>query len=321
MSKIKSFVEFLKEEMLSQTVQPVQSQPIRPIPEPQVQQPPQVQQSPQVQKPKLDPTKANKKIDFTYLDKDANIDKIRKTCETAKTPENQKYIFGVVVRPEFISETKKYLEDSGIKTIAAVSYPNGDDKNSQKMKELQKVISDGAEEVNVVMDYNKLIEALSDPDKEKQQSILEDIQSDIRSLVEYCKSKSIVIKVIIEMEALGDITIISKAVELCKKANVNFIMTSTGMYNKNTSYTFEQKIKDVTEMIIPMIQGIDDMNIDVCGGVNDSDKLMMCFKNSKIQRITTSTTPQMLFNTQSQPPIYKPQSQDELITQAQKNPE
>ena len=39
------------------------------------------------------------------------------------------------------------------------------------MKELQKVISDGAEEVNVVMDYNKLIEALSDPDKEKQQSI------------------------------------------------------------------------------------------------------------------------------------------------------
>ena len=309
--KIKNFLEFLKEELDSPQqpvhVRPIesvqdqalqsQSQPVQPIQPVQ----PQVEQS---QPTKLDPNKANKKINLTYLDKDANIDKVKQICETAKSIENKKYIFGVVVVPEFVSECKKYLEDTGIKTITVISFPNGDDKSSYKKKQIQKSISDGADEVCVVLDYNKF---LTGADEDKQTSILENMQTDVRDWVMYCKEKSTRISIIIEMEALG-VTNIPKAVEICKKANVDFIMTSTGMYNRNTDYSFEKKMKDIEEIIIPEIQGMDDININVCGGVNSSDRIMKCLSNNKIQRVSTSMTPQELFN------ISKPQMQ------AQKTP-
>jgi deoxyribose-phosphate aldolase len=313
MSKIKNFKEFLKEEVY------VQPQPAVQQTQPPVQNSVQPTQS-QPEAKKLDPTKVNKKIDFTYLNKDANVDKIRQICETAKSPENLNYIFGVVVGPEFVSETKKYLEDSGIKTITVISYPDGDDKNSIKMKALQKAISEGAEEVNVVMDYKKLTDALIETDKEKQEKMIQTIQTDIRSLVEYCKERSTIIKIIIEMEALSDTKTISKAVEICKKTNVDFITTSTGMYTRNTNYTFEKKMKDVTEVIVPMIEGMDDININVCGGVNGSDKLMLCLSNNKIQRISSSMTPQTLLNKQSPPPQTQIQSPDSPAQTTQSQP-
>lgn len=289
MSKIKNFEEFLKEEVFVrpnepvQQAQPVQDQPLQPQPA----QPTQPAQSTQ--------PKANKKLDFIYLDKDANFEKVKEICESMKLPENEKFIFGVVVRPEFISETKKYLEDGGdFKIIAAVSYPTGDDKNSEKMKQLQKSISDGADEINVVMDYNKLIGIMSVTEEDKKEDKLKDIQTDIRSLVEYCKERSKTIKVVIEMEALGDETKISKAVEICKEANVDYITTSTGMFNQNSKYSFETKMKDVTDIVIPLIQGMDDININVSGGVNSKDRLMSCLKDSKIQRISTTMLPQNL---------------------------
>ena len=295
MSKIKNFEEFLKEEVFVrpnepvQQAQPVQDQALQPQPAQPVQ--PQMAQSTQP----MDFSKANKKLDFIYLDKDANIEKVKEICESIKLPENEKYIYGIVVRPEFISETKKYLEDGGdFKIIAAVSYPTGDDKNSEKMKQLQKSISDGADEINVVMDYNKLIGIMSVTEEDKKEDKLKDIQTDIRSLVEYCKERSKIIKIVIEMEALGDETKISKAVEICKEANVDFITTSTGMFNQNTKYSFETKMKDVTDIVIPLIQGMDDININVSGGVNSKDRLLSCLKDSKIQRISTTMSPQNL---------------------------
>ena len=302
MSKIKNFLEFLKEE-LDSPQQPVHVRPIEPVqdqaiqPQSQPTQPIQpVQPQPQVQPSqptKSDPNKANKKINLTYLDKDSNVDKVKQICETVKSIENQKYIFGVVVRPEFVSECKKYLEDSDIKTITVISFPTGDDKNSIKLRQLQKSISEGADEICVVLDYTKLIEAV-ESDEEKQIKMLSGIQTDVRSWVEYCKEKSKRISVIIEMEALGQK--ISKAVEICKKANVDFIMTSTGTYNRNTDYTFEKKMKDIEEIITPEIQAMDDMNINVCGGINSLDRIMKCLSNNKIQKVSTSIMPQELFN-------------------------
>jgi len=301
MSKVKNFMEFLKEDVyVENPVQNIQ-QPTQPIQQqeamPQLQTPPQ----PQV---KVDLNRAKKSIDFSYLNKDSNMDKVKQVCETAKNPENQPYIFGVVVRPEFVSETKKYLEDTDIKTISVISYPDGSEQNSEKLKSIQKVISDGADEVNVVMNYKKLFDSMVETDKEKQLKNFNDIQTDLRTLTEYCKQRSVNIKVVIEMESLKDIKTIEKATEICKKANVDFITTSTDMFEQKTNYSFEQKLKDVSEVISPLIQGVGDININFCGGVNTGDKLMKCLNIDKVIRVTTSTNPQMLINgvqPQSQP--------------------
>ena len=219
-----------------------------------------------------------------------------------------------------MAETKKYLEDTDIKTISIISYPNGDEQNSIKLKAIQKAVSDGAEEINVVMNFKKLYDAMVETDKDKQTKTFENLQSDIRALVEYCKERSVNIKVVIEMEALKDVKTITKAVEICKKANVDFITTSTDMYADKTNYNFEQKIKDITEVILPLIQGTGDININVCGGINTGDKLMKALSIDKVTRITTSTNPQMLIN-QSQSQQQNQDTQHPIMPQTQIQPQ
>jgi len=290
--KIKNFIEFLNELYIK--VPEVQNQiSIQPI---QVQN---IQNTPI----NLNPNKVIKKIDFSFLNKDSNIDNIKQICDSLKISSNQKYIYSVIVYPEFITETKKYLEDTDIKVSTVISFPDGSNKQSENLKQIQSAISDDVDQINVVMNYQKLLSGEN----------YENIQKEIRSYVEYCKERSITIGVIIEMESLGDISYISKSTEICKNANVDFIITSTGM-NKDTTYTFEQKINDITKIIIPMIQGMDDININISGGINSTDKIMKCLFDGKIQRITTTITPQTLMNKEV-PPKYKPEPQDELIVQ------
>lgn len=272
MSKIKNFEEFLKED-----VQPVQDKAIQP----------QSQST-------FDSSKAKNRMDFVYLDKDGSIEKIKDLCENIKLPENRNFIMGVVIRPEFVSEMKKYLEDTDLKIISVISLPDGDEKISEKIRQTNKSISEGADEINVVMNYKKLMEIMSEDDEDKD-SKLKDIQTDMRSLVEICKEKSVILKIIIEMEALNGDNILNTAIELCKNSNVDYITTSTGMYDRTTNYTFESKLKDVNDIIIPMIQGNDSINININGGVNSLDRLMECLKMNKIQRISTSILPVTLF--------------------------
>jgi deoxyribose-phosphate aldolase len=259
-----------------------------------------------------DYTKLNKKIEITFLDQDININKIKEKCDLIKNSNNSKYVYGIVIKPDFIHEVKKHLENTDLKIITVISFPNGDEKNYNKIKNIEKYITDGADEFNVVIDYKKLLES-NDLEEKKEKDVINAIQKDIRSMVEICKEKSKNIKVIIEMEALNDIMNIIKAVDICKNANVDFITTSTGVYNQNTDYTFDKKLNDVIETIIPRIQGMDDLNINISGGINSSDKILQCLKHDKIQRISTSILPDNLLNTAS--PIYQPKPQDELISQ------
>ena len=173
MPKVKSFSEFLREDVYPQQNQLSSQEPVQPQNQ-QQEQLPQLQ-TPQEQPVKVDLNKVRKTIDFSYLNKDSNMEKVKKVCEEAKRPENLPYIFGVVVRPEFVSETKKYLEDTDIKTISIISYPNGDEQNSIKLKAIQKAVSDGAEEINVVMNFKKLYDAMVETDKDKQIKTFETI--------------------------------------------------------------------------------------------------------------------------------------------------
>lgn len=304
MSKVKNFSEFLKEEIYVEPPiqQSVQSQPIQ-----QTQQPITQLQTPLVQPVKVDTNKIKKTINFAYLNIDSNMDKVKQVCDTAKSAENQPYIYGLVIRPDYISQTKKYLDGSDIKVITTISYPKGNETTSEKLKQIQKSISDGSDEINVVMNYKKLIDAMIDTDKESQEKSFDDIKTDIRTLVEYCKERSANINVVIEMEALSDVKAITKAVEICKKANVDSIVTSTDMFSEKTNYNFDRKLKDVSEIIAPLIQGTGDININFCGGITNGDRLMKSLNCDKVTKVTTTVNPQMLLS--NQPIQQEPQTQ------------
>jgi len=159
--------------------------------------------------------KYNNLIDFTILNDQASVDQIKEYCDIAK----QYKFASVCVKPDNILYAKSFLEDSNVKVCTVISFPKGTDSTIEKIKECTKALSDGADEVDVVMNYTKLLK--------KEEDAVEDITTELRELTELTHSEGKIIKVIIES---GILTFdqIRTVCECCVEAGVDFVKTSTG---------------------------------------------------------------------------------------------
>ncbi len=110
-----------------------------------------------------------KKIDHTNIDPKATEEDIIKTCDEAK-----KYGFrGVDVNPEWVSLVKKELEGTDMKVIVLIDPPMGLSSHEERVEMCKKAVSDGADELDVVMNivdlkygrYDKVLEDLSEISK------------------------------------------------------------------------------------------------------------------------------------------------------------
>ena len=96
----------------------------------------------------------NDVIDYTLLDNDASDDDIIELCVKAKQ-------FGtksVCVMPKHVSIATQELQDSPVLVCTVISFPEGNNSLDEKISETEQVISDGADEVDMVLNYQKLKE-------------------------------------------------------------------------------------------------------------------------------------------------------------------
>lgn len=236
-----------------------------------------------IAKPKVkggpDPRRFNKIIDYTYLREDANIDKIEEICKQAK----ENGFYSVCVRPDYVSYAVNFLDGSDVKVCTVISFHEGDDKTQEKVVETQKAISNGADEIDMVMNWKLLQKWSKEPDEEKKADLEQKIYDDIRKVADVCHgSDSVVLKVIIES---GELTLeqVKKACELCSKAGVDFVKTSTG-------YSGGAEIDKVRFMrtILP-----DHIKIKASGGIRTLQDIES-FVNAGADRIGTSSNPAVL---------------------------
>ncbi len=110
-----------------------------------------------------------KTIDHTNIDPKATEEDIIRTCDEAK-----KYSFrGVDVNPEWISLVKRELEGTEIKIIVLIDPPMGLSSHEDRIEMCKKAVSDGADELDVVMNivdlkyerYDKVLKDLSEISK------------------------------------------------------------------------------------------------------------------------------------------------------------
>jgi deoxyribose-phosphate aldolase len=237
-----------------------------------------------IAKPKVkggpDPSRFNKAIDFTYLREDANIDKIQEICKMAK----DNGFYSVCIRPDFVSYAVNFLEDSGVKVCTVISFPEGTDKTQQKVAETQKAIANGVDEIDMVMNWKLLYKWSKESDKEKKTDLEQKMYDDIRKVADIChNANSVTLKVIIES---GELTLdqVQKACELCTKAGVDFIKTSTGYASKGAEI---DKIRFMRS-ILP-----DHIKIKASGGIRTIQDIEN-FINAGADRIGTSSNPAVL---------------------------
>lgn len=152
----------------------------------------------------------NRYIDHTLLAADATKDRIIKLCNEAK-----EYKFAsVCVNSCWVRLCADLLKGSDVEVCTVVGFPLGAMVTKAKAYEAECAVSDGADEVDMVINIGDL--------KDGDYKAVED---DIRAVKAACGDK--LLKVIIECCLLSDEEKV-KACELSEAAGADYVKTSTG---------------------------------------------------------------------------------------------
>jgi deoxyribose-phosphate aldolase len=163
------------------------------------------------QKHTITPAELAGYIDHTLLKPEATVAQFEQLCNEAV-----KYKFmSVCVNSGWVSFVAKKLRGTGVKICSVVGFPLGEMDTRSKAFETQSAISNGANEIDMVIN----VSALKSRD-------LKLVEEDIRAIKRACRSNTL-LKVIIETVFLTDEEKVI-ACELAKKADADFVKTSTG---------------------------------------------------------------------------------------------
>ena len=188
----------------------------------------------------------NKLIDHTLLKAFATSDDVKKICEEAI-----KYDFAsVCVNPCHVSLVSELLKDSDVRVCTVIGFPLGANTIEIKQAETMDAVSNGAEEIDMVINIGKAKEHDFNYIKEE----IEDVVS---------AANGNLVKVILETCYLSS----EEIIEVCKMASIagaQFVKTSTGFG------TGGAKVEDV-ELMRKNI--LDTMSVKASGGVRTLDDL------------------------------------------------
>ena len=149
-------------------------------------------------------------IDNTALKADCTPDVIENLCK-----ESIEYgCASVCVNPAYVPLVAKLLKNTGVKVCTVIGFPLGMNASEVKAFEAAYAEKQGAEELDMVINVGMLKAGNYDY-----------VQKDIEAVVKASNGK--LVKVIIETCLLTDEEKV-KACELSKRANADFVKTSTG---------------------------------------------------------------------------------------------
>lgn len=159
----------------------------------------------------ISPQDVAKYVDHTLLKPQASWEDVRKVCDEAK----QYHFASVCVNPSYIRFVAEQLSGSGVAPCVVVGFPLGATAPEVKAEETNRVISDGAKEVDMVINVGAI--------KSSDWNL---VRRDVEAVVNAARGRALV-KVIIETCLLtGEEKV--KACAVSKEAGADFVKTSTG---------------------------------------------------------------------------------------------
>ncbi|MBU5453851.1 deoxyribose-phosphate aldolase [Caproiciproducens sp. MSJ-32] len=202
-------------------------------------------------------------IDHTLLKAYVNNEDFERLCREAK-----EYGFKMVaINPAAVEICKKHLLGTKVHVGAAIGFPLGQNTIEAKVYETKDSILKGADEIDYVINIVEL-----------KNGNLGYLEKEMRSIVEVCREKQVVSKVILENCYLTD----EEKIEVCKlalKVKPDFIKTSTGFGNGGAT------VEDVK--LMKSIVG-EEVKVKAAGGIRN---LQTCLKmiEAGAERIGTSS--------------------------------
>ena len=185
-------------------------------------------------------------IDHTLLKPEAGQKQFEKLCDEAV----QYRFMSVCVNSSWVPFVARRLRGTGIKICSVIGFPLGEMDTRSKAFEARSAISSGADELDMVINVGAL--------KSRNLKLVEE---DIRAIKRACRANTI-LKVIIETGLLTEEEKII-ACELSKKADADFVKTSTGFLGGGAT------VEDI--MLMRRIVG-PKMGVKASGGIRDFDQ-------------------------------------------------
>ena len=152
-------------------------------------------------------------LDLTDLSEDASNASVRDLCARAVTRHGP--VAAVCIWPQFVPVAKTALTGTGVRIATVVAFPTGDDEAGEVIALTEKAITDGADEIDVVIPYKGLLEGHPEL---------------VPARVARVKDAAFgaTVKAILETGVLGKAETIREAASLAIEGGADFIKTSTG---------------------------------------------------------------------------------------------
>ena len=158
-------------------------------------------------------------MDLTTLEGSDTPGKLARLCQKAIRPlasDPEVHVGAICVYGNLVAQAKKLLEGTPVK-IAAVStsFPHGQTPLPVKLEETRTLVSQGADEIDMVINRNAMLSG----DYYR-------VYEEIAETREACGDAHL--KVILETGELGELRAVAMASEIAIQAGADFIKTSTG---------------------------------------------------------------------------------------------
>ena len=197
----------------------------------------------------LQPADIAAMIDHSLLRPELTADEVRAGCELAAA----RSTFSVCVKPADVKRAAHVLTGTNVRVGTVVGFPHGSCTTAVKRYETEHALSDGAVEVDMVIN----IGALRGGDENY-------VLTDIREVVTAAHGAGALVKVILENAYLDD-TQIAHGSRLVEDAGAEFVKTSTG---------FAPSGATVHDLLIMAASTSPSVHLKAAGGVRTLDRLL-----------------------------------------------
>lgn len=205
-------------------------------------------------------------IDFTLLKSDTQKTDIEKLCLTA----DKQAFAAVCVPPIYVAWAKELLKESKVKVCSVVGFPLGYGHWEGKMWETRWLISQGADELDMVINVAEV--------KNKSWAF---VKHEIARFIDICKQDKIISKIILEVTLLNSEEI-QRLCMILNELKPDFAKTSTG-FTGISIWDEKEKVALMHETLIA------DIHIKISGGVRTAEQATFFIENYNVKRIGTSS--------------------------------
>ena len=162
-------------------------------------------------------------------------------------------VASVCVRPVDVKRAKQILDGTDVAVGTVVGFPHGSSTTATKVFEARQALSDGATELDMVIDIGALKSGRDD-----------DVRRDVEAVVEVGHGAGALVKVILENSYLSDDEKV-RGSRITEAAGADFVKTSTGFAGGGATH---EDLALMRRTVSPNVQ------VKAAGGVRSLDALL-----------------------------------------------